>query len=130
MAEDASAWKQRYELALEAIERTARDNRDFTQELVRALNRLTLACEGQDSSLDVELRELRAFLRLKALSREVLASKIDVQIVDPGATSTNDLSVTGTVTPTAGGSVVLRAASGGSLILRDAQTLKIGRAHV
>ena len=78
MAEDASAWKQRYELALEAIERTARDNREFTQELVRALNRLTLACEGQDAELDMELRELRAFLRLKTLSREVLASKVDV----------------------------------------------------
>ena len=78
MAEDSSAWKQRYELALEAIERTARDNREFTQELVRGLNRLTLACEGQDHELDVELRELRAFLRMKALSREVLSSKLDV----------------------------------------------------
>jgi len=78
MAEDASAWKQRYELALEAIERTARDNREFTQELVRGLNRLTLASEGQDHELDIELRELRAFLRMKALSREVLSSKLDV----------------------------------------------------
>ncbi len=78
MAEDSSAWKQRYEFALEAIERTARDHREFTQELVRALNRLSLACEGQDHELDIELRELRAFLRLKTLSREVLASKLDV----------------------------------------------------
>ncbi len=50
----------------------------LTQELVRGLNRLTLACEGQDHELDIELRELRAFLRMKTLSREVLSSKLDV----------------------------------------------------
>ena len=78
MSEESASWKQRYEFALEAIERNAKDHRDFTQELVRALNRLSLAAEGQDAELDHELHDLRAFLRLKTLSRDVLASKLDV----------------------------------------------------
>jgi diguanylate cyclase len=78
MPDENASWKQRYEFALEAIERNAKDHRDFTQELVRALNRLSLAAEGQDPELDHELRDLRAFLRLKTLSRDVLASKLDV----------------------------------------------------
>ena len=78
MSDENASWKQRYEFALEAIERNAKDHRDFTQELVRALNRLSLAAEGQDPELDHELRDLRAFLRLKTLSRDVLASKLDV----------------------------------------------------
>ena len=78
MSDENASWKQRYEFALEAIERNAKDHREFTQELVRALNRLSLAAEGQDPELDHELRDLRAFLRLKTLSRDVLASKLDV----------------------------------------------------
>jgi diguanylate cyclase len=78
MSDENASWKQRYEFALEAIERNAKDHREFTQELVRALNRLSLAAEGQDPELDHELRDLRAFLRLKTLSRDVLTSKLDV----------------------------------------------------
>ncbi|MFM7784522.1 MAG: hypothetical protein ACKPE6_07760, partial [Gammaproteobacteria bacterium] len=45
---------------------------------MRAINRLSIAAEGRDALLDLELQDLRAFLKLKNLSRDVLASKLDV----------------------------------------------------
>ena len=78
MAESPEMWKQRYEFSVETQERLARDHRELVQQLARALNRISLACEGQDPALDAELQGLRAFLRLKTLSTDVLASKIDV----------------------------------------------------
>lgn len=78
MAESSEMWKQRYEFSVETQERLARDHRELVQQLARALNRISLACEGQDPALDAELQGLRAFLRLKTLSTDVLASKIDV----------------------------------------------------
>jgi len=78
MAESPEMWKQRYEFSVETQERLVRDHRELVQQLARALNRISLACEGQDPALDAELQGLRAFLRLKTLSTDVLASKIDV----------------------------------------------------
>ncbi|MFM7272511.1 MAG: hypothetical protein ACKO4A_01485, partial [Gammaproteobacteria bacterium] len=78
MTEDGGIWRQRYELAREAMQLAEREQREFAGELVRAINRLSIAAEGRDALLDLELQDLRAFLKLKNLSRDVLASKLDV----------------------------------------------------
>lgn len=78
MAEEGGIWRQRYELAREAMQIAEKEQRDFAAELVRAINRLSVAAEGRDVELDRELEDIRALLKLKTLSREVLASKLDV----------------------------------------------------
>ncbi len=79
MAESIEQWKQRYLSAQAQAEREAREHRDMSQQLVRAVVRVTLACDGMDPALDAEFDGLRKLLRLgKSVSAGVLASKIDV----------------------------------------------------
>ncbi len=79
MAESTEHWKQRYLGAQAEAEREAREHRDMSQQLVRAVVRVTLACDGMDPALDTEFDGLRKLLRLgKAVSAGVLSSKIDV----------------------------------------------------
>ncbi len=79
MAESTEHWKQRYLSAQAEAEREAREHRDMSQQLVRAVVRVTLACDGMDPALDAEFDGLRKLLRLgKAVSAGVLSSKIDV----------------------------------------------------
>ena len=79
MAENGEHWKQRYLSAQAEAEREAREHRDMSQQLVRAVVRVTLACDGMDPALDTEFDGLRKLLRLgKTVSASVLSSKIDV----------------------------------------------------
>ncbi|MBK6286164.1 MAG: diguanylate cyclase [Pseudomonadales bacterium] len=79
MAESIEQWKQRYLSAQAQAEREACEHRDMSQQLVRAVVRVTLACDGMDPALDAEFDGLRKLLRLgKSVSASVLASKIDV----------------------------------------------------
>jgi len=72
-------WKARYLLALETQERLEQEHEERERQLARAVNRISLACEGQEQELDVQLAGLRDFLRKgRALPTPVLASKIDV----------------------------------------------------
>jgi len=72
-------WKARYLLALETQERLEQEHEERERQLARAVNRISLACEGQEQELDVQLAGLRDFLRKgRSLPTPVLASKIDV----------------------------------------------------
>jgi diguanylate cyclase len=78
MAEEGGIWRQRYETAREAMQIAEKEHREFAAELVRAVHRLSIAAEGRDEALDGELQGLRALVKLKDLSRDVLASKLDL----------------------------------------------------
>jgi len=72
-------WKARYLLALETQERLAHEHEERERELARAVNRISLACEGQEQELDGQLAGLRDFIRKgRSLPIAILASKIDV----------------------------------------------------
>jgi diguanylate cyclase len=72
-------WKARYLLALETQERLEHEHEERERELARAVNRISLACEGQEQELDVQLAGLRDFIRKgRSLPIAILASKIDV----------------------------------------------------
>ena len=79
MSDRHTDWKARYLLALETQERLEQEHEERERQLARAVNRISLACEGQEQELDVQLAGLRDFLRKgRALPTPVLASKIDV----------------------------------------------------
>ena len=79
MSDRHTDWKARYLLALETQERLEHEHEERERELARAVNRISLACEGQEQELDVQLAGLRDFLRKgRSVSTAVLASKIDV----------------------------------------------------
>lgn len=79
MSDRHTDWKARYLLALETQERLEQEREERERQLARAVNRISLACEGQEQELDVQLAGLRDFLRKgRALPTPVLASKIDV----------------------------------------------------
>ncbi len=77
-------WKARYLDALDRQERQQADFEALRRELVRALNRLALACDGLESDLDKRLDALRNTLRLGSdmplptLTRQVDA--VDTQL--------------------------------------------------
>lgn len=79
MSDRHTDWKARYLLALETQERLEHEHEERERELARAVNRISLACEGQEQELDVQLAGLRDFIRKgRSLPTAVLASKIDV----------------------------------------------------
>jgi diguanylate cyclase len=83
-ASSDDGWKARYLDALDRQERQQADFEALRRELVRALNRLALACDGLESDLDKRLDALRNTLRLGSdmplptLTRQVDA--VDTQL--------------------------------------------------
>lgn len=70
-AAESEQWKRKYFDQLEEAERTEKQWRNADELLRKTISRLTLAADGQDDTLDRQLRELRNAIRDRASSAQL-----------------------------------------------------------
>ncbi|MEH6357717.1 MAG: diguanylate cyclase [Pseudomonadales bacterium] len=73
---DALRWREKYFSLSEEQEKTERDYADYLGVLQKALVRISLAADGQDSELDKHLSSLRELLRKEPVNKAGIGSNL------------------------------------------------------